>query len=903
MTDISPSTRPSPGTVLAVLGPTNTGKTHYAIERMLGHDSGVIGLPLRLLAREVYDKVIALRGVGQAALVTGEEKIVPANPRYWVCTVESMPTGLMPEFLAVDEIQLAADPERGHVFNDRLLHARGKNETLFLGAQTMRPVIQALLPEAKFLTRERFSKLSWTGSKKISRLPRRAAIVTFSINEVYAIAELIRRQRGGVAVVMGALSPRTRNAQVALYESGEVDFMIATDAIGMGLNLDLGHVAFASTEKFDGRAHRALKASELSQIAGRAGRHANDGTFGVTGQAGLLDPEIIKRIEDHEFLPVCRLFWRNSNLDFRNLDALLASLERPSDNPALSRTRDSDDLLVLKYLADCAPVLKVATNPEQVRRLWDVAQIPDFAKTMSGDHPALLERIFLHLSAVDGVLPDDWIAGQVDRFDRTDGDIDTLSSRLAHIRTWTYVSNRPGWLADPPQWQGRTRTIEDRLSDALHEALIQRFIDRRTSVLMKRLHQKEVLMAEISEDGQVTVEGQIVGRIKGFRFVADPSATAIEGKALRAAAGQVLDDTLTARAKALMADEAKAITISEQGALIWREEPVATLTKGAGVLAPRVQLLADEHMPPATREKLLEHLQIWVFTHLRGQLSPLYQLRDSIGLQGIAKGVAFRIVEGLGVVERDAIARELKELDQDTRASLRALAVRFAEYSVYVPTMLKPAPARLKLILWTVYNEVGEVPDPPQPGLVTIAADDSVPDGYYPLTGFRRCGPVAIRIDMVERIADALRELIKRSNENPKGEFVVNPDLMSLAGRSGDDFSEILKSLGYRQRSEEGEVGQITVFWSRKPPKRTAPRKPPAREASPGNGAGRKQKKTRKPKKPAPTPRAGAGRKQKKPRKLKKAAPPPRAVKVDSSSPFAALADLKARMGADKSKS
>jgi ATP-dependent RNA helicase SUPV3L1/SUV3 len=519
---------------VAVLGPTNTGKTHYAIERMLGYRTGIIGLPLRLLAREVYDRIVAVRGPSVVALVTGEERIVPPRAQYWVCTVEAMPEGMGTDFVAIDEIQLCADPERGHVFTDRLLRMRGTRETQFLGSHSMRPTIAALVPGVEFLGRARMSQLSYTGARKISRMPARSAIVGFSVENVYAIAELIRRQKGGAAVVMGALSPRTRNAQVALYQNGDVDYLVATDAIGMGLNLDIDHVAFSSLTKFDGRRMRPLFPHELGQIAGRAGRGMRDGTFGVTGEAPDLEPDLAEAIMDHRFAPVRKLEWRNARLAFGSAQALIASLEARPEHELLTRGREADDLAALKTLAEVPDVRARASDAPGVRLLWDVCRIPDFRGISAAEHASLLERIFCDLHEW-GRVPDDWLGQQISRIDRVDGDIDTLSKRLAHIRTWTYVAQRKGWVDDETHWREATRAVEDRLSDALHGALTQRFVDRRTSVLMRRLKQKEAMVAEVNDQGAVSVEGEFIGRLTGFRFVRDKAAAGQEARTLEQA--------------------------------------------------------------------------------------------------------------------------------------------------------------------------------------------------------------------------------------------------------------------------------------------------------------------------------------------------------------------------------
>ena len=550
--------------VTAVLGPTNTGKTHLAIERMLAHEVGIIGLPLRLLAREVYDKIVARIGPGRVALITGEEKIKPLSPSYYVCTVEAMPLDLEPDFLAVDEIQLAADAERGHVFTDRLFHARGLNETLLLGAATMRDAIRELLPGANIVSRPRLSKLTYAGDKKITRLPRRSAIVAFSANDVYAIAELVRRQRGGAAVVLGALSPRTRNAQVALYQNGDVDFLVATDAIGMGLNLDLDHVAFAGLRKFDGQVHRDLTPAELGQIAGRAGRHMNDGTFGVTAQVPPFEPDLINRLEDHSFDAVGMLQWRNRKLDFTSIERLKDSLRDTPEHPRLIRSRMVDDVIALENVSRDAAVRDMASGKAGVGLLWEMCQIPDYRKISAASHAELVSTLFRFVMSDAGKIPADWFARQVALADRTDGDLDTLSNRLAQIRTWTFVSHRPQWLEDPEHWQDRTRAIEDMLSDALHERLTHRFVDKRTSVLMRRLRDKEELLAEIATDGSILVEDHFVGRLDGFRFTPDASSDGIHGRAARHAAAKVLAGELGARAAALAAASGRGHHCSSQ---------------------------------------------------------------------------------------------------------------------------------------------------------------------------------------------------------------------------------------------------------------------------------------------------------------------------------------------------
>ena len=528
------------GRITAVLGPTNTGKTYLAIERMLGHASGMMGFPLRLLARENYERVVRSKGRHQVALVTGEEKIVPRGARYFLCTVESMPVDRPVEFLAVDEVQLCADPERGHIFTDRLLHARGMAETMFLGADTVRRLLKALVPEAELVSRPRFSTLSYAGPRKLTRLPPRSAVVAFSASEVYATAEQMRRNRGGTAVVLGALSPRTRNAQVGMFEAGEVDYLVATDAIGMGLNLDLDHVAFARLRKFDGRTPRPLTATEVAQIAGRAGRHMSDGTFGTTGGLGDIEPEIVEAVEAHRFDPVRALNWRSRELDFRDPRLLLKSLEQPPPAPELTRGREADDVRALAALVQDPEILGLAGNPGAVRLLWEVCQIPDFRKILSDEHARLLGRIYRHLMRGEGRLPQDWVARQLSSIDRVDGDIEALMGRIAAVRTWTYIAHRADWLADPGHWQERARAIEDRLSDALHQGLTERFVDRRAAALVRRLQDGGDLIGAVRKGGDVLVEGEFVGHLAGFRFSLDTAVSGEDARPLMAAARRAL---------------------------------------------------------------------------------------------------------------------------------------------------------------------------------------------------------------------------------------------------------------------------------------------------------------------------------------------------------------------------
>jgi ATP-dependent RNA helicase SUPV3L1/SUV3 len=798
----------------SVLGPTNTGKTHLAVERMLAHESGMIGLPLRLLAREVYDRARLRAGDGAVALVTGEERIVPSSPRYWVCTVEAMPPGIDPAFLAIDEVQVSTDFERGHVFTDRILHRRGRVETMFLGAGTMRPILQALLPDANFVTRPRFSKLTYTGQKKLTRLPRRSAIVAFSTETVYALAELIRRQRGGAAVVLGALSPRTRNAQVALYQSGDVDYLVATDAIGMGLNMDVDHIAFAATRKFDGFGFRALGPAELGQIAGRAGRYVNDGTFGVTADAEPFDQETIERLENHRFEPVRMLQWRNRNLSFKSIDSLKASLSAFPDHPVLARAQPGPDMVALDLVTGEADISGFIKGPADVELLWDVCQIPDYRNISSAEHTGIVGRIFRFLNSGSRRIDTDWFARQLSFTDRTDGDIDTISNRISHVRTWTFVANRSGWLADPIHWQNKARQIEDKLSDALHERLTQRFIDRRTSVLMRRLNQRESLMSTVEQDGAIHVEGEYVGHMKGFHFVPDGAASSAHERTLKAASLRAVAQEIQTRAQAVAATSDPDLTMTPDGQIIWQSAAIARLEAGAAILKPRVALIAGDQLNGADREAVQLRLERWTQRHVGGLLEPLVRLEDDEDLTGLARGLAFRLVESLGALPRDEVAEDVKTLSQEERAGLRKHGVRFGAFHIFVPALLKPAPTALRLLLWGLWLEKqgrfdrADLPQPPGQGLTSVSFDRSTPKGFYRVVGFRLCGPRAVRMDMLERLADLIRERVFwrprfEGEARPQGSvegggFTIVPDMMSLVGCSGEEFAAILRSLGFR---------------------------------------------------------------------------------------------------------
>jgi ATP-dependent RNA helicase SUPV3L1/SUV3 len=793
----------APGRIRAVLGPTNTGKTHLAIERMLGHASGMIGFPLRLLARENYDRIVAAKGARSVALITGEEKIVPPSPRWFVCTVESMPVDLQVDFLAVDEIQLCADSERGHIFTDRLLHARGRQETMFLGSDTVRTLIQLLVPGVMVETRQRLSTLSYTGPRKLTRLPRRSAIVAFSVDEVYALAEMTRRQRGGTAVVLGALSPRTRNAQVAMYQAGDVDYMVATDAIGMGLNMDIDHVAFAGLRKFDGRRPRPLSRAEIGQIAGRAGRHMNDGTFGTTNDMPPLAEETVEAVESHRFDRVGRLYWRNRNLDMSSATALLKSLERPPPRPELAQARDGEDQLVLARLAQDAEIAGRVTNPAAVRLLWDICQIPDFRKVMPDHHALLLKRIFVALTDGPdrtGRLPVDWVARQIDRLDVATGDIDALTNRIAHIRTWTYISHRGDWLDDAGHWQERAREIEDKLSDALHERLTQRFVDRRHALSERRRKDGGELLSAVTASGDVIVEGEAVGRVEGLRFVPHPDEE--HGRPFATAARRAVAQAMPGRVGRLVADDDGSFLLTDQCRLTWRSEAVARLTPGRSLLAPEIEVLRNDLLDNPSREAVRTRLAGWLERHLRKQLGPLIRAGEA-ALAAPARGLVFQLSEQLGSVPRRQVRSLLAAMARTDRAALTRLGLRFGAQGVFFSALLRPAALQLRMVLWSAcHGGPGGVAEPVPAAACEPAA--RLDGACWSALGYAVIGPMAIRCDRLEQLSARLHR------EARGGPFAETPALSSLAGCSGEDFAAIVSRLGFRLRQGDGGAVFVT---------------------------------------------------------------------------------------------
>jgi len=790
------------GRVTAVLGPTNTGKTHFAIEQMLTHNTGCIGFPLRLLARENYDRVCEKKGKANVALVTGEEKIIPAGAKYYLCTVESMPVDQSFEFLAIDEIQLCADPDRGHIFTDRLLRARGTEATMFMGSDTIRHVLHNLVPYVEIVTRPRLSVLEYTGFKKLTRLNKRTAVVAFSIDDVYAIADLIRRQRGGTAVVLGALSPRTRNAQVEMYQSGEVDFMVATDAIGMGLNMDIQHVALAATRKFDGEKPRSLTTAELAQIAGRAGRYKKDGTFGVTGNVKDLDPDVVENIEKHEFESLQHIYWRNNNLDYHSPMALIRSLERSSGKSVLQKGRPSDDYLTLAHMVDRDDILALADGEMAVKLLWDVCQIPDFRKTLTETHQDLVAEIYKHLRDGDApVLPEDWMEGHIQKLDSIEGDVDTLMARIAHVRTWTYVTHRADWVADPDHWRGRTLRIEDRLSDALHEALTKRFVDKRSTVLLGAMEEGTTLLAGIKKDGEVVVEGQRVGQLAGFRFIPDETSGREEFKAIMAAARQALKPEIGNRLTMILKSEDKQFKLADDGKILWQQdatnplpgEPVGRIKKGDLLLKPRADVTDSNLLDGQDKTAIGEKLQEWLDRHIHFSLEPLFKLTGGDDLTAQARGIAFQLQEALGIIPRASLEDLIAGLDEEGRKALRARKVRMGPLLVFLPELNKPAAVRLRAILLTLWQGKELPAELPKDGIVSFTvADKNIDADYYRSIGYPVYGPRSIRVDMLDRVVCAVYDGAK------DGQFKAEHKMAEWLGSNILDLYAVLEAMGHK---------------------------------------------------------------------------------------------------------
>ena len=815
----------------AVLGPTNTGKTHLAIERMCGHSSGLMGFPLRLLAREVYDRVVRLKGTEQVALLTGEERIVPANARYVLATAEAMPTrggvGALRDFafVGVDEVQLAADPERGHIFTDRMLHARGREETMLLGSASMAHLVRSLLPDVDIVSRPRFSTLRYAGSAKLSRLPRRSAIVAFSVEEVYRVAELLRRHRGGAAVVMGALSPATRNAQVAMFEAGEVDYLVATDAIGMGLNLNVDHVAFASLRKYDGLRTRRLTPSEMAQIAGRAGRHQRDGTFGDIGSPDAppaFTAEEIERIEEHRFDPVEQIFWREADLPMDSIADLIDALTARPLRPGLRAAPEATDLAALNYLADLPDVQQRVRGSAQVARLWAACSVPDFQKLGLEHHARTIHRLWSWLSAGNGHVSQDWFAGQLARLDNVQGDVDALAGRIAAVRTWAYVAQRGDWLANPAEMADRARALEDRLSDALHGALRQRFVDRRTSALLRRAGDANAfLTVDVDGAGNVTVDGHRIGTMRGFRFAVDPAARANEKRLLLAAAERRLGAHLNEMAQALLAVDDKAFSLASPPAgdaqIIWNGHPVATMKGGARLLAPELQLDAGlSSLAPEIQQGVRERLGVWIKGQLERHVPALLKMEAGAtdpALPPSVRAVLAQLADAGGIMPRNTLDEALAQVAKDDRTHLRKAGVVIGVMDLYHPGLMKPAAAQWRMVLGSLKRGLPLVALPAA-GAVLLPASEELDEIGARIAGFRRLGDAWLRIDMAERLARGAHEAIAAGK--PYG--ADDPTIVSV-GLAEASFLELMRQAGFRPVADAAEGAPNWQFRGRPKPR------------------------------------------------------------------------------------
>jgi len=703
--------------ITAVLGPTNTGKTHLAVETLLGYESGIIGFPLRLLAREIFDKCVNKIGPEKVALITGEEKIIPKLPKYYICTVESMPQDIMVDFVAVDEIQMCTDHERGHIFTDRLLNARGDKLTMFLGSHTMKSVMASLVDNVEFISRERYSKLTYSGYKKISRLEPKTALIAFSIDEVYAIAELIRRQKGGAAIIMGSLSPKTRNSQVELYQSGDANFLVATDAIGMGINMDINNVSFSNLKKFDGKKTRKLNLSEISQIAGRAGRHINDGTFGITGECKNLSIDEIEKLEKHELNKIDVLYWRNSNINFDGLDNLVSSLEKKTNSEFLKRINDCEDEKVLKFLIKNNKDLKIKHSKDFIKALWECCQIPDFSKKTYGNHIDVVKKVFDFLTSKSGKVTNDYMKKQLEHLDRYDGNIDTLTNRISNVRTWSYVANKKNWVNNSDYWVERTKYIEDKLSDKLHEELMKSFVDRRISVLSRSLKQDITLGTEIKNENDVIIDGQYMGKLKGLKLDLDLKSGSLKTdiKSLKKAARQAIAPELMRRTNKIIKSEI--FEINDNHKICWMDNPIAYISSGKNYLNPKLELIVDDAIDLESKEKLKINLEKKLYALISSELSDLVNLSKSKFKNNYVRALCYQLFENNGVIKREIVHKMIKNISKEERLSLRKIGVKIGRYHIFLPRMLKPSAVSLRIKLWKLYFPEDKKYIIPKPGL------------------------------------------------------------------------------------------------------------------------------------------------------------------------------------------
>ena len=780
--------------ITAVLGPTNTGKTHLAVETMLEYESGIIGFPLRLLAREIYDKCIAKVGTKNVALITGEEKIIPKSPKYYICTAESMPKDIVVDFVAVDEIQMCTDHERGHIFTDRLLNMRGEKITMFLGSHTMKQIISSLINQVEFVSRDRYSKLTYSGYKKISRLNPKTALIAFSIDEVYAIAELIRRQKGGAAVIMGSLSPKTRNSQVELYQSGDANFLVATDAIGMGINMDIDNVSFSSLNKFDGKRTRKLNLSEISQIAGRAGRHVNDGTFGITGDCKQLSPDEIEKIEKHELINVNTLYWRNSDINFDSLDNLISSLDKKTNNEFLRRINDCEDEKVLKFIIKNDEKKNNKYSKEYLKTLWECCQIPDFSKKAYGNHIEVVKKVFEFLISKSGKVSNDFIKNQLKHLDKYDGNIDTLTNRISNIRTWSYVANKRNWVDNSDYWIEASKNIEDKLSDKLHEELTKSFVDKRISILSRSLKQDIALGTEIKNENDVIIDGQYIGQLNGIRLNLDLKSGSLKTdiKSLKKAARQAIAPELARRAKKII--ESDDFRFDENHKVYWMDNPIAYLQKGKDYLNPKIELLVDEAIDEESREKLKLNLEKKLYKLIEDELSDLVKLTKIKFENNYVRALCFQLFENNGVLKRENINQIVKNISKEDRPKLKKVGIKIGRYHIFLPKMLKPNAVSLRIKLWKLFYSKDQKNIIPKSGLNFLKNEKINSRKFLLICGFENFNNFYVRVDILERL------FLKIIDNTKDGMFKIDSDMINLIGCSKENFFELLKLMSYKPK-------------------------------------------------------------------------------------------------------
>ena len=786
--------------ITAVLGPTNTGKTHLAIETMLSFDSGMIGFPLRLLAREVYDKIIKKISLDKVALITGEEKIIPSNAKYFLCTVESMPIDKQLDFVAVDEIQMCADHERGHIFTDRLINMRGDKLTMLMGSSTIKNIISKLDDDIEFINRKRLSKLSYSGHKKISRIDRKTAIIAFSAEEVYAIAELIRRQKGGAAIVMGSLSPKTRNAQVDLYQSGDVDFLVATDAIGMGINMDLDNVYFSNLKKFDGKKLRRLNLSEIGQIAGRAGRYLNDGNFGITGQCRELNAEEVDLLENHKFGEIQSLYWRNSNLNFASPSALVKSLDERPHKSWLRKINECEDEKALKYFLQDNNIIKIEFDEKKLKLLWECCQIPDFVKKTYGNHYEVIENVFKFLNSEKSKITDDYMRLQLMKLDKLEGNVDSLSNRIANVRTWSYVSNKNNWIENQDYWIEKTKILEDKLSDRLHEELTKTFIDKRASILARGLKQDMESKTKILEDNKVMIDDQFIGKINGLKLELDLKKGTLETdiKSLKKAARQSIGPELEKRIQKII--DTGLIELKDNFKIYWDGSVIGKLIPGKDYLNPNFEIIVDDILEKNQKQKLKDYIEKWLKNKIDTTLESLINLKNLKEKNSSIKALAYRLYENNGVLKRDQVSEYVIKLEQNDRKILRDLGVKFGRYHIFLHRLIKPEPVSLRTLLWKNYHQKYLNLKPPTFGLNFINDQNFKNKSFMLLCGFEKFDNFFVRIDILERL------FVQIINSNSNKEIKVVPEMLNLLGCNKDNFTKLLKNMGYKVSVKNEEI-------------------------------------------------------------------------------------------------